>query len=184
MENKTTQEMADQLMPTRKDSEITENETIIIAPHPDDEIIGCYEILTDNSIRTIVIHDVVIDFDRQVEAMKLRDNSNVKSIMFQHSLPTNLLSKSNTYYFPNPIYETHPKHREKGNVGEALLRSGFNVIFYSTEMNSPAKFECSTPDKKLELLNLIYPSQKSLWEYEHKFFLFSCYEKWLIGGIK
>ena len=157
-----------------------ENELIIFAPHPDDEIIGCYEVLIDETVSPIILYSATNDQIRVNEALKLRDITNVKAQMFVKNIPGHLIDITNKYYFPNPIYETHPAHREKGHIGEMFLRMGFDVTFYSTEMNYHAKYECKDSAGKLEMLNKIYPSQKSLWEHEHKYFLFSCYEKWVI----
>jgi hypothetical protein len=44
---------ADVLFPKKRD--VTSKEVIIYAPHPDDEIIGCYEILTNPVINPIII---------------------------------------------------------------------------------------------------------------------------------
>ena len=170
--------MGDYIVP--KPESKTQNETIIYAPHPDDEIIGCYEILQDPSISPIIIYHPDSSQDRKEEALKLKDHSNVKIQLFMHSIPTDLIDPTNKYFFPHPIYELNPTHREKGNVGEALLRSGYDVTFYSTEMNCPFKYECKTSDKKRELLNLIYPSQMDLWRYDYKYWLFSAYDKWII----
>lgn len=156
------------------------NETIIIAPHPDDEIIGCFEVLMNPEINPIIIYSPLTDLSRQEEALNLKNYVGLKMQLFLNNVPTNLIDLSNTYYVPNPIYETHPSHRHYGNFGEVLLRNGHNVIFYSTEMNYHAKYECKTPHSKKHLLDSVYPSQKSLWENDHKYWLFSCYEKWMI----
>ena len=155
-------------------------ETIIIAPHPDDECIGCYEVL-NSGVKCIIIYTSDVDNNRKEEALRLKNHTNIKGQMFIKSIPSNLLHPSNIYYFPHPIYETHPDHRIQGIAGEQLARSGFNVIFYITEMNAPFKFECKTSEKKEGLLNEIYKSQRSMWEYEKKYILFSGYDKWVFN---
>ena len=80
---------------------------------------------------------------------------------------------------PDPVYELHPLHRQWGMVGETMARVGFDVIFYSTNMNAPYIHELAVADDKKELLNKVYPDQKSLWEYDHKYFLFEGYNKWI-----
>ncbi len=64
-------------------------------------------------------------------------------------------------------------------MGEQLARNGFDVTFYNTLMNAPYIHECKNSDGKLALLNTVYPDQKSLWEYDHKYFLFEGYTKWI-----
>lgn len=157
------------------------NETIIISPHGDDECIGTFEVLSNPDIKPIIIYSADLDKNRREEAIKLKKYiPNLKVQLFQMTIPPSLLNKKNTYYFPNHLTENHPKHREWGFVGEQLTRSGLDVIFYSTEMNIPWKYECKNPKKKLKLMNDVYKSQSDLWKYDHKYWLFSAYIKWNI----
>jgi hypothetical protein len=165
-------------MEPKKSDKKNKNETIIIAPHPDDEIIGCYEVLK-SGVKPIILFSPTTT-QRENEALKLKEYVGIRAVFFCQNIPSDLLDKSNTFYFPNPVYETHPLHREKGMVGEILLRNGFDVIFYSTEMNYHAKYECKDPTGKRNLLNTIYPGQMDLWRYDYKYWLFSGYEKWVI----
>jgi hypothetical protein len=153
---------------------------LIIAPHPDDEIIGCYEIL-EREKNILILYSSDVDFYRKEEALKLREeNNNIKGQLFQNTIPPPFLSKkeTTTFYFPDPVNEIHPTHRVWGMNGESLARSGYDVIFYTTIMNVPYIHEVNS-DKKESLLNKIYSSQKSLWEYEKKFVLFEGRCKWL-----
>jgi len=152
-------------------------ETVIIAPHPDDEIIGCYKYLTQTN--PIIIYDGDTDAKRREETQKLRDHAQIKIQMFQKSIPPNFLNKDTVLYFPDPTYEIHPLHRKWGFIGEEIARQGFNVIFYNTNMNAPYIHEVNNSKAKEALLNTIYQSQKSLWQYDHKFFLFEGYNQWL-----
>lgn len=158
------------------------HETIIIAPHPDDEIIGCFEILCDMKKSITIIYSAEINSDRRNEALTLRKfKNNVKAQMFHNSIPPPLLSLPKehvTFYFPDPINEIHPAHRGWGFIGESLAREGRDVVFYTTLMNVPYIHEVNEPLKE-ELLNSVYPSQKSLWEYEKKFILFEGRCKWM-----
>jgi hypothetical protein len=153
-------------------------DVIIAAPHPDDEIIGCYEILT-SGIKPIIIYSGDMDADRRETVLKLKEHVDCKLQLFLMTIPQTFLDMNNIFYLPDPIYETHPKHREWGFLGENLARNGFDVIFYNTTMNAPYIHECKDPEKKKELLDKVYPDQKSLWEYDHKYFLFEGYCKWI-----
>jgi len=153
-------------------------DTIIIAPHPDDEIIGCYDqLMSENP--TIVIYSGDLDANRREEALGLKEHVDIKLQLFLMNVPQALLNTRNTYYFPDPIYELHPLHRQWGTLGEQLARVGFDIVFYSTNMNSPYIHEAQYPDKKRDLLDKVYPNQKDLWKYDHKYFLFEGKCKWI-----
>ena len=152
---------------------------IIIAPHPDDEIIGTYEILKMKK-NIIIIYSANIDTFRIEESLKLKEYiEGVKVQLFQDNIPMVLMEKKNKFYYPDPVNEIHPKHRELGMTGEMYARSGFDVTFYSTVMNAPYIHEVEKPDEKEDLLNKVYPSQSSLWKYEKKYILFEGYCKWI-----
>lgn len=156
-------------------------ETLIIAPHPDDEIIGCYEILKDTSLSIGILYAGTTEGKRREEAVKLRNHiGNIKAQLFQHTIPTSLINENTTFYFPDPIYEVHPDHRQWGFIGESLARGGMDVIFYSVIMSAPYIHRLADKaDEKEELLNKVYPSQKDLWKYDKKYVLFEGRCKWM-----
>ena len=152
---------------------------LVFAPHPDDEVIGCFEILMDENIKPLIIYTANVDNERRLETKNLIEHTKIKGQLFLNSIPPKFLHPSNVFYFPHPIYETHPEHRRQGITGEQLARGGYDVTFYSTEMNAPFKFECKEAEKKRQLLDACYGSQSDLWKYEHKYFLWSGYDKWV-----
>ena len=167
------------------------SELIIIAPHPDDELIGCWEVLKKEEKSPIIIYTEDVNDKRREETLELKKHYTIKAQFFLKSIPPNLLQPENTFYFPDPIYETHPAHRVQGSVGESLARSGLDVIFYSTNMTAPYIHEIKIPLKELfaqkntylnpkeEILNEVYPSQKDLWKHEKKYILFEGRCKWI-----
>jgi|APSaa5957512622_1039677.scaffolds.fasta_scaffold87904_2 hypothetical protein len=163
---------------TPKPDKETKREVIIVAPHPDDEIIGCYEVLQKE--KPIIIYSGDTPAERRQEAINTKKFINVKAQIFQMTIPTTFLNPDVIIYIPDPIYEIHPEHRKWGSLGESLARNGINVIFYNTNMNAPYIHEVKEPEKKEELLNKTYPSQKRLWEYEKKYVLFEGYNKWIM----
>ena len=152
-------------------------EIVIIAPHPDDEIIGCFEILKEH--KAIIIYTEEVDLKRKEEARNLREHIDIKSQLFLRSVPETFLNKNTTMYFPDPIYETHPAHRIQGAVGEQFARGGLDVVFYSVNMIAPYCHEVEDSEEKEKVLNLVYSSQSDLWKYDKKYVLFEGRCKWL-----
>jgi hypothetical protein len=153
---------------------------IIVAPHVDDELIGNFEILNDLDNKITIVYGADAPAERRKEASKLRESfPNVMHQVYHSSFPLAYLSANPTLYFPDPINEFHPAHRAWGFAGEALARDGANVVFYTTMMNVPYIHEVSDSMKKETLLDRIYSSQKSLWEYEKKYILFEGRTKWI-----
>jgi len=152
---------------------------VIIAPHPDDEIIGTYSILVKH--RPIILYTELIDEARKEETLNLKNNFDIKAQLYLRQIPGMLMKNENIFYFPDPIYETHPAHRLMGAVGETFARSGYNVIFYTTNMLAPYIHEVKNPEDKETALTECYPSQKDLWRYDARYYLFEGRCKWMFN---
>lgn len=160
--------------------DIVKKETIIIAPHPDDEIIGCYSVLINKEISPIIIYTADVDNERRKEATNLKKFlPHIKAQLFQKEIPLALQNPFATIYTPDPSTEIHPEHRRIGAICETILRQGMDVIFYTTNMNVPYLYEVPTWRDKRNLLNKTYPSQKTLWSTDFRYFLFEGYCKWM-----
>lgn len=146
----------------------------VIAPHADDEIIGCYELLASGLVKTVLFPngDVIEEAERSSEHFLFtRGLIDDEDFYNKHE---------RIYVFPDPYFETHPKHRELGALGESLLRQQRQVLFYTTNMSAPYIHEVTQPKIKLHCLNTLYPRKRSLWDYEHKYFLFEGLTQWLV----
>jgi hypothetical protein len=156
----------------------SKKQTIIVAPHPDDEIIGCYEILIKE--KPIIIYSASTSKDRREESIRLKEFVDINVQLFLETIPSNFINPDTTIYMPDPNYEIHPLHRQWGHIGESIARSKqSNIIFYNTTMTAPYIHEVGESENKEKLLNDVYTSQKSLWEYEKKYILFEGYCKWI-----
>lgn len=150
---------------------------IVIAPHVDDEAIGCWELFVRHLIQK-VFYVGPVNARRKIEAETFCYEMGVTPVF---SPPVGDPELGVTYYYPDPIFETHPLHRSWGAIGEALLREGgVDVVFYSVNMQAPYIHEVEFPEKKRRVLTSCYSSQKSLWEADSKYFLFEGRCKWLI----
>lgn len=145
---------------------------VILAPHPDDEIIGLWRILetVDRQCITVVYGEAPDDFIPppilNIPSFFLA--SKVEQADFWEQEQT-------IYFFPDPIHETHPEHRAWGSFGETLLRRGKSIIsFYSVNMLAPyiTVLRSEYAERKRNLLETVYPEKKDLWKYDHKYFLF------------
>jgi len=147
---------------------------IIVAPHADDEIIGCYESLVSGLVAKVLFSN---------EKALTEASASSEHFLFGRQLieDHDFYSGRYIYLFPDPTYETHPEHRRIGALGEELLRAGQEVIFYTTNMLTPYIHEVSQPLTKRKCLDTLYPTKKDLWEYEHKYFLFEGYTKWIMN---
>jgi hypothetical protein len=175
---------------------------IILAPHCDDELIGCYSVLKKNE-ETLVLYFYNDNSDRLDEALYLRrhfkDSISILDISCNSIINTsfdiftsildddtleNFFNGKIKVYAPDPTFEFHPDHRDVGNFALSYLRRyGIDVTFYSINMNTPYIFQLNKQDREMKehILNVVYPSQRDLWRYEKKYVLFEGYCKWLIG---
>jgi len=159
------------------------SEIVIVAPHCDDEVIGNYEILSNPKYHPVIIYTEDAPNPRREEASKLKEVfPNIKVQLFLRSIPQYLINPNTHFFFPDPIYEFHPAHRLQGCVGEQMLRGGLNVTFYNLNMMAPYCHEVQDPLNKEEVLNLVYPSQKLLWESDKKWILFEGRNTWHLNN--
>lgn len=149
---------------------------VIIAPHADDEIIGCHTLLTQG-----LVSDVFFCMDTGMEETLLSAQKFGFVVHHINELP---MSNNCVYLFPDHTHELHPLHRHFGNMGEIMLRDGYEVLFYSTNMNAPYIHEVLYPEMKRRDLEQCYSRKKSLWEYDHRYFLFEGYVKWITTFMK
>lgn len=152
---------------------------IIVAPHADDEIIGCWGLFARESVEAVYYGPTTPE--REVEAKAFCQAFGVRYVLVSVDKLLNLLGpgQRGAVYFPDPVFETHPVHRMCGAIGERLLRAGRDVVFYSTNMVAPYIYEVPFSKEKKQVLEKYYPSQRNLWRFDHKYFLFEGYCRWL-----
>jgi LmbE family N-acetylglucosaminyl deacetylase len=142
----------------------------IWAPHPDDEIIGCYSILV-RLPGLITVYYGTIDLGCTV-ASKIFD---FDFLEFQES------SESwDVVYAPDPYFDNHPEHRRFGHLAEQLFRENRinRLIYYSTQMNAPYICEVGNPADKRKALDTCYLEKSDLWKFDHRYWLFEGYNEW------
>jgi len=150
---------------------------VIVAPHADDEIIGCYEVMTAKNVK---IHEILFGSREALKEAVLKEEYLDISMGMAEKVDFEKYPSDLILLFPDPIYEFHPMHRMWGAVGEKLLRQGKTVVFYSVNMQAPYIHEVKSPKAKRKYLNTLYPEKNSLWENDNKYFLFEGYTEWKI----
>lgn len=148
---------------------------VIFAPHMDDEIIGCFELLFSERVDKIywlgAPHDIKtrdkLEKEFCCKAGHLGD--------FHSEDFISIWKKDVMVFVPDPFYELHPAHKA---VGHAALRvyheERIPIGLYSTNMNAPYIRELGTQmaNNKKHALDLFYGDKADLWLYDHRYFLF------------
>jgi hypothetical protein len=131
---------------------------IILAPHGDDEIIGCYSIL--DTIDKIIYFQ---DGDRMRSVVQ-----NDKRYMIADGARLHSIKAEDTIFIPSK-YDFHPLHKTVNRIGLSLPAA---KQFYSIEMNVPWLEEEFDPHGKRALLKKLYPDQVETLAKNDKYFLF------------
>jgi hypothetical protein len=82
---------------------------------------------------------------------------------------------------PDPHWELHPAHKDAGStVVRRANEEGYRVGTYSTSMNVPYLEELRHAEslEKRRVLDKCFPSQNTLWQYDHRYFLFEGRVEW------
>ncbi|MEM3443987.1 MAG: hypothetical protein QXP04_03775 [Candidatus Nanoarchaeia archaeon] len=137
---------------------------LIMAPHPDDEIIGCFQLLHRKEVK----HVCFITSEEEMYT---------SSKFFEFEIvPVEEVENTtwNAIFVPDP-FERHPLHRKTWALGHQVSsKLGSRLGLYSTQMD--ASYVDLLPEKlaklKMEVLNKIYHRKSDMWKYEHKYWLY------------
>lgn len=140
---------------------------VIFAPHVDDEVIGCYQYLQKKMVREVYyFHDITTS--RMKEAMMAS-----QLFSFDPHFPPDKpkLRDTDIILVPN-IADYHPHHKHVNWFAKNQFPN-HKKMFYSVDMNVPFEvlMEGQQVSKK-EILMSLYPSQRSLFEADAKYYLF------------
>lgn len=142
------------------------DKVVIIAPHPDDELIGCYKLITSGLVKKIVY--VSNSIERINSADKLCRDFDIQFGLVTNLIALHHLDKNDIYLVPS-ITDHHPLHRQVNGIMKEYKNG-----YYSIDMNAEFIKELlpNEQQEKHNLLNRYYPDQKALWENDWKYFLF------------
>lgn len=143
---------------------------ILIAPHPDDELIGCYSLIEKGLIDTVLYIDPSPSRFALAQLTGVELGFTPGYLEFKQLCDYLEKNPSHTYLVPD-IKDGHLLHKAINCVARL---SGCHLGYYSTEMNTGYVKELSAEMKKEKLLalNKFYPDQSSLWKYDWKYWLF------------
>jgi hypothetical protein len=139
----------------------------IIAPHPDDEIIGCWQLLS--MAKTLGRHvEVYYCYDMTpIRVEELTEASKALEFIPRYDeFEVSRLPEDFDLAIPS-ISDGHPHHIAVNREYRHLA-----TLFYSIDMVNRVPISTEISKKKHEFLNKYYPSQKTLWKNDNKYFLF------------
>jgi LmbE family N-acetylglucosaminyl deacetylase len=147
---------------------------IIVAPHPDDELIGCFSLLKKGEVSEVwYVFDHSIDNrSRMKEALQCADTFKFKPIFLdgiQDLLEYAEKQVQRILVIPS-IHDSHPQHR----LVNQICRK-YACMFYSVDLEYAKGKEVLAPENATEkklYLDDIYSGQKSLWESNASYYLF------------
>jgi len=141
--------------------------SVILAPHPDDEVIGCHRV-----IRAGLIDAVVYFFEREGQRVKESQvaASQLGFCPFQWpAMPDDI----NCLFIPM-AEEKHQHHLYVYHTAKAIPAR--QRIYYSVAMNVPHEvLDLDERAGKRNMLDRFYPSQQKLWENDERYYLFEAY---------
>jgi hypothetical protein len=151
---------------------IRDRSCVILAPHVDDEVIGCFSLLAAKKV-SHVVYFFDLDPKRIKEAHASASYFGFNPVVLG-ATSWGAMNSTNfeTILVPN-IKDLHPHHKAVNQIGRSGLLPGQKILFYSVDMNTELSvLDQPKAERKLEALNTLFPSQKRLWLRDDKYWLF------------
>lgn len=147
---------------------------VILAPHIDDETIGCHSLLVKGVVNS-VYYFFEFDKKRMIEAIAASHKFGFMPF-FATSLDIfkNVSKKYNPIFAPDVsilvprIDDHHPAHQAVNRMAKEVFS---NLLFYSIDMNAGAALYDES-DRKRDDLYQLYPSQKQYFDDHPQCYLF------------
>jgi LmbE family N-acetylglucosaminyl deacetylase len=139
--------------------------TLIIAPHIDDETIGCWSLLLDDNRKVTVCWGYELTEQRKDEANKLACYAIDCKFGFEHLTPE-FIKTFDEVYVPSRR-DWHADHK-----ATCAAYRQYATHFYSVDMANGRYLGEEESSKKRKFLDAWFPSQSGLWANEAKYWLF------------
>lgn len=143
---------------------------VILAPHVDDEMIGCFTQLHMQRVKT-VYYFYEVDDERHDEAISASEFFGFEPVFLNGNMTGIKGESADTIFMVPNINDAHPDHKAVNQFAKRSL-SMYKLRFYSVDMN--VKFNVLSTEmraRKESMLKNVYLSQAKLFENE-KYFLF------------
>ena len=140
---------------------------VIFAPHVDDEMIGCFNLINEGKIDAVYYFYDLTE-DRIQEAENAAKLFGFEVIMGGFSKEFFMTSAKDVIILAPNIHDEHPHHKEVNRLAKQLPNK---KLYYSVDMNVK-KEVLANYDTKRTALTSLYPSQKKLFEKDDKYHLF------------
>jgi len=151
---------------------------IIVSPHPDDFLIGCYELVEKYPVKNVVF---LTQYNKQADAAT--EYFGIAPIFtFSRFLPRFLYELGPEVIFSPSLKDQplHPLHQEATWLVKLWGKNKKVLVVEYTVHKVGELFLVKNWEKKRELLDRFFPTESSLWKHEWKYFL---YEGWSIEAI-
>lgn len=165
-----------------------EGKILILAPHPDDEVIGCFELIKEKPEDIIVVwfdeYAGMVKNEEVWQVRMLEAEAVASKFGFEYQVFFNvsdllenvedLIRDNNVVAVLVPdLGDEHEHHRLVNSAGYIIAKEyGLRFGEYTTRMNTEYVRESKYPEEKLEAIKM-YKSQSWLWEIgDAKWWLF------------
>jgi len=144
---------------------------VILAPHVDDEVIGCFSILESRQVVS-VYYFYELTPERKEEALKCAKKYGFAPVFMDMDAKSEIsldLDPELTVLVPS-VRDAHPHHKEVNVLGQTLSNPR---LYYSVDMNGRFKvLDTVTQERKRAALEELFPSQARLFQRDDKYVLF------------
>lgn len=138
------------------------SEKVILAPHLDDEIIGCYSILDQ------VKHVLYFHGDYRSDLIEMRSDCKYVDCSDDWYRALRYVDDDSEVYVPSR-FDHHPLHRKVNRFRHNLPGKKW---YYSVDMNVPWLEEEESPESKRRMCAVMYPKEMETLGKDDKWFLF------------
>lgn len=147
---------------------------LILAPHADDELIGCWSVLTNPENLVDIYYFYDLTKERVQESRTLREYlPTIHNTTWTYGVLDDTI-RSDLY---SEIYVPSRRDGHEAHKKISVHYRMYATHFYSVDMHDAHYLGDEEAGKKKDLLNLVYPSQRALWETNAKYYLFESIHK-------